>query len=83
MEILTERIERAQKSKAIFRSATSFMEVLERQEKSKQDKPTKDEADYLFTIKNSDEIMEVFHKIREISREGMRKNEDEKGESDG
>jgi len=27
MEILTERIERAQKSKAIFRSATSFMEV--------------------------------------------------------
>jgi predicted kinase len=67
IEILIERAERTQRSKAIFRSASSFMEVLERQEKSKQEKPTKGEATYLFVIKNPEEITEVFQQIKEIS----------------
>ncbi|MCU6792867.1 MULTISPECIES: ATP-binding protein [Paenibacillus] len=68
IEVLKERIEQSQRSKAIFRSASSFMEVLERQEKSKLDEPTKDEVDHLFVIKNQEEITEVIQKIKTISK---------------
>jgi predicted kinase len=67
IEVLKERVEQTQRSKAIFRSASSFIEVLERQEKSKKDEPTKDEANHLFLIKNSDEIMHVIQQIKAIS----------------
>ncbi len=66
-EILKERVEKTQRSKTIFRSASSFIEVLERQENLKRDEPTKDEVDYLFVINNSDEIAEVIEQIKLIS----------------
>lgn len=66
-EVLKERVEQTQRSKVIFRNASSFMEVLERQEGSKHEEPTKDEVDHLFIIKNSEEIAEVIEKIRAIS----------------
>lgn len=67
VEILKERVEKTERSKVIFRNASSFMEVLQRQEKLKADEPTKEEADYLFIIKNPDETHEVMQKIKAIS----------------
>lgn len=67
IEILKERVEKTQRSKAIFRSASSFMEVLESQEKTKPDEPTKDEVNHLFVIKSPDEITEIIQQIKAIS----------------
>lgn len=67
IEILRTRVEQTQRSKAIFRSASSFLEVLERQGKSGEIPPSKDEANYLFEIKNPDSIPEVIQQIKQIS----------------
>ncbi|MCA4751100.1 ATP-binding protein [Paenibacillus glucanolyticus] len=48
IEILRARVEQTQRSKAIFKSASSFVEVLERQGKLGEIPPSKDEANYLF-----------------------------------
>ena len=70
--ILRERVTESSRSTNIFRSASTFEEVLIRQqaESHKIDvaEPTEDEADYLFVIKNSDEVQFVIHEIEKISQ---------------
>jgi predicted kinase len=67
VELLKERVEQTQRTKAIFRSASSFLEVLERQEISKQVQPREDEANYIFVIKDPNKIMEIIQQIKAIS----------------
>ncbi|MCM3496935.1 ATP-binding protein [Paenibacillus lactis] len=66
-DLLKERVIKTQRSKAIFRSASSFLEVLERQENSTLIQPSKDEANYLFDIKDSSSTMEIIQQIKVIS----------------
>lgn len=65
--VLQERVSKSQRSTAVFRIASTFEEVLLRQQaesgKSGVTAPTEGEADYLFEIKNSDDVQSV---IREI-----------------
>ncbi|WP_010275539.1 ATP-binding protein [Paenibacillus senegalensis] len=68
LELLKERVETTQRSKTIFRSASSFMEVLERQEMLNPEKPSKEEANYLFVIHNPDDAAEIMQQIKEISQ---------------
>mgnify|MGYP001282444063 CR=1 FL=1 len=67
VEILKERVERTKRNKSIFRHASSFMEVLERQVLLGQEEPTQDEANHLFIIKNPAEATNVLQQIKEIS----------------
>lgn len=66
-ELLKDRVEQTQRSKAIFRSASSFLEVLERQGISNQVQPNEDEANYLFVIKDPNQITEIIQQIKGIS----------------
>ncbi|WP_342599858.1 ATP-binding protein [Psychrobacillus sp. FSL H8-0483] len=70
--ILRERVTESSRSTNIFRSASTFEEVLIRQqaESHKIDvtEPTEDEADYLFVIKTSDEVQFVIHEITNINQ---------------
>ena len=65
--VLLERVSTSQRSTAVFRTASTFEEVLLRQqaesEKAGVTNPTKGEADYLFEIKSNDDVQTV---IREI-----------------
>ncbi|MGV2805198.1 ATP-binding protein, partial [Clostridium perfringens] len=54
-------------SKAIFRSDSNFLEVLERQENTIEIQPTKDESNYLFDIKDPNDTLEIIQQIKEIS----------------
>lgn len=69
--ILHERVVNSERSKKIFRSASSFEEVLIRQqtESHKGDviDPIEGEADYLFVIKNSNEVNTVNQRIVDIA----------------
>ncbi|WP_433923244.1 ATP-binding protein [Paenibacillus taichungensis] len=62
-DLLKDRVIRTQRSKAIFRSASSFLEVLERQENLLEIQPSKDEANYIFIIKDPNNIAEVIQQI--------------------
>lgn len=66
-DILRTRIAESSRNTAIFRSATTFEEVLDRQqaESSSADvtAPSGDEADYLFVISDSDETQGVIDGI--------------------
>lgn len=64
---MKERVIQTQRSKAVFRSASSFLEVLERQEKMTEIQPSKDEANYLFEIKDPNDTLEIIQQIKEIS----------------
>lgn len=64
---MKERVTQTQRSKAIFRSALNFLEVLERQENTIEIQPTKDEANYLFDIKDPNDTLEIIQQIKEIS----------------
>lgn len=66
IEILRARIEQTKRSKTIFRSASSFLEVLERQENLGEIHPSKDEANYLFEIKDPNNIKEIINQIKTI-----------------
>jgi len=66
-DLLKERVIQTQRSKAIFRSASSFLEVLERQENLTEKQPSKDEANYLFDIKDSNNIINIIQHIKDIS----------------
>lgn len=72
--ILQERVANSQRSKSIFRTASSFNEVLNRQitESSKGEVPVpkEGEANYLFVIKDSQEVQSVIHRIVEIHKNG-------------
>lgn len=65
---MKERIEGTQRSKDIFRSATSFIEVLERQEMSQQEEPTEAEATHLLLIKKPDDVAQVIEQIQALSK---------------
>ncbi len=71
-QILRQRVDTSQRSKAIFRSATSFEEVLTRQlaksHKIEISAPIEGEADYLFVIKNTDEVESVSRGIVKIAQ---------------
>ena len=72
-DVLKARVIQSQRSTNIFRGAyTNFEEVLARQQAEKEDivNPTEDEADYLFVIKDNDEVNAVIQKIIQIA-EGM------------
>ncbi|WP_175639149.1 AAA family ATPase [Metabacillus schmidteae] len=71
-QVLRERVEKSQRSTSIFRSASSFMEVLARQQ-SEYDNwdviaPKEGEADHLFLIKDNEEIKTVIQRIVSIAR---------------
>ncbi|WP_063563251.1 ATP-binding protein [Paenibacillus sp. O199] len=66
-DILKDRVIRTQRSKAIFRSASSFLEVLERQENLLEIQPSKDEANYIFIIKDPNNTAEVIQQIIAIT----------------
>lgn len=68
VEVLKERIEHSQRTKEIFRSATSFQEVLERQEWKGLDAPAEEEADHFFVIKSSNEAEDIIHQIKALAR---------------
>lgn len=65
--LLRDRVIQTGRSKAIFRSASSFLEVLERQERSPEIQPSINEANHLFVIKDPDHTAGVIQQIIEIS----------------
>jgi adenylate kinase family enzyme len=70
--ILQARVAKSQRSTTVFRSASTFEEVLIRQqaESHKVDvtAPIKGEADHFFVIKNSDEVQSVTQRIINIAQ---------------
>lgn len=66
-DLLKDRVIRTQRSKAIFRSASSFLEVLERQENFSEIQPSKDEANYVFIIKDPNNTAEIIQQIIAIT----------------
>jgi predicted kinase len=74
--VLKERIAKSNRSKNVLRVASTFEEVLTRQENENQEDivaPIEGEADYLFLIKNSDDIQSVIHRIVKISQQDSRR----------
>jgi len=67
IDLLKERVTLAQRSKTIFRSASSFFEVLERQEMFKEIQPSKDESNHLFIITDPNNTSEIIKQIKAIS----------------
>ncbi|MZQ85848.1 AAA family ATPase [Paenibacillus sp. 5J-6] len=69
-QILQARVVESQRSKAIFRSASTFEEVLIRQQaeshKAGIADPTEGEADHLFVIKNSEDVQSVMQSILQL-----------------
>lgn len=69
--VLRERVMESNRSTNIFRSSSTFEEVLLKQlavsHKGDVVDPTEDEADYLFKIKISDDVQLVIKKILEIT----------------
>lgn len=65
--ILQDRVSNNQRSKTIFRTASSFTEVLNRQIAESQNEnisdPEEGEANYLFIIKESNQVQSVIQKI--------------------
>lgn len=66
-ELLEERIAHTQRSHAIFRNASNFQEVLERQANRAELGPTEEEADYLFEIRDPEDVKPVMRQIEEIA----------------
>jgi len=69
--VLQARVARSQRSTAIFRSASTFEEVLNRQQadsyKSDVTPPKEGEANHLLVIKNPDDVSSVTQKIVTIA----------------
>ncbi|MNW06549.1 hypothetical protein D3C71_2029780 [compost metagenome] len=61
-----------QRSKTVFRTASNFTEVLNRQIAETQDgeisDPKEDEADYYFVIRDSNEVHSVVQSIVDLKR---------------
>lgn len=67
MDLLKERVKQTQRSNVIFRSSSSFLEVLEKQENSTEIQvPSEDEANYLFTMKDPIHTAEIIRQIKAI-----------------
>ncbi|GIP14947.1 CRISPR-associated endoribonuclease Cas2 [Paenibacillus montaniterrae] len=67
IELLKERVEHSQRTKEIFRSASSFLEVLERQERMGLDEPAENEADHLFVMKSPNEAADIIDQIKALA----------------
>ncbi|WP_054943267.1 AAA family ATPase [Paenibacillus ihuae] len=66
--VLHLRIKESQRSKDIFRSASTFEDVLVRQQKSEASAPKNSEADHLFVVScNEEDVPMVIKKITEIT----------------
>ncbi|MDV2582320.1 AAA family ATPase [Alkalibacillus haloalkaliphilus] len=65
-DILLDRVTHSERRTNIFRSASSFKEVLLRQQAEGVMDPDKDEADFLFTVNTNDETNEVIKRIVDI-----------------
>ncbi|MFD1927251.1 AAA family ATPase [Sporosarcina siberiensis] len=71
--ILEERISKSQRSTLILRTVSTFEEVLTRQENEDKTKveqvntPEKDEADYLFVVRNEIEVQSIMNQIITIT----------------
>ncbi|REE86111.1 putative kinase [Paenibacillus taihuensis] len=69
-QILEERVANSERSKNIFRFASSFEDVLRRQQadpnKDAMNKPLADEADYLFVIRDAHDVQTVIQRILDI-----------------
>lgn len=65
--VLKERVAKSQRSTTILRTVSTFEEVLTRQQNETNQgdviAPIEGEADYLFVIKNSDEVQSVIRKV--------------------
>ena len=70
-EVLRERVKQTKRNTNIFRMASSFEEVLDRQREGTAtgniSDPVEGEADYLFYLKEVSEIPEVIQKIVQIT----------------
>jgi predicted kinase len=69
-EILRERVAASTRSKIIFRSATTFEDVLERQNKEIMIAPDEGEADHLFVIRREAEVENVIGEIVRMVKGG-------------
>jgi predicted kinase len=71
--VLQARVATSQRSTTVFRTASTFEEVLLRQEadsqKSDVTPPTEGEADHFFVIKNEDEVQSIIRRIVDIARD--------------
>lgn len=71
-QVLRERVAGSQRTEAIFRTAASFNEVLDRQIAASQDgqaaDPAAGEADYLFVVTDSNQVQSVLHAIAALCR---------------
>ncbi|MNM56777.1 hypothetical protein D3C81_679560 [compost metagenome] len=70
--ILHERVSNTWRSKTVFRTASNFTEVLNRQIAATQDgeisDPKENEADYFFVIRDSNEVHSVVQSIVDLKR---------------
>ncbi|MFC5451570.1 ATP-binding protein [Paenibacillus aestuarii] len=67
-DVLKERVTESRRSKDIFRSASTFGDVLARQQMSEAPAPETGEADHLFVVsRNEEDVPMVIKKITEIS----------------
>jgi adenylate kinase family enzyme len=70
--VLQVRVAKSQRSTTVFRSASTFEEVLTRQQaeshKGDVTAPIEGEADHLFVIKNTDEVQSVTRRIVNIAK---------------
>ncbi|UUZ79101.1 ATP-binding protein [Paenibacillus sp. P26] len=71
-EVLQARVANSQRSKAIFRTASSFEEVLVRQQedshKEEMSAPIEGEAFHLFTVTNNDEVHSVIQEFVSMAK---------------
>ena len=76
-QVLKERVTKSQRSTTILRTASTFEDVLTRQQNETENgdviSPKEGEADHLFVIKNADEVHSVIQKIINYSSTNSRK----------
>jgi predicted kinase len=63
-DVLQQRVAESQRSKAIFRSASTFEEVLMRQQS--REAPDARESDYYFVIRSSEQAPDVIEQINQL-----------------
>ncbi|WP_421385454.1 AAA family ATPase [Bacillus salacetis] len=66
-DILQQRVSDSNRSTKIFRSASSFSEVLMKQNSEEAESPGEEEADHLFSIQKPGDIHQVIEEIIQIS----------------
>ncbi|WP_417900201.1 AAA family ATPase [Bacillus haimaensis] len=65
--VLQARVSQTERNTKIFRSASTFEEVLRRQQTEVVTDPTEGESEYFFVIRDSEEVKNVIQTIVEIS----------------